>query len=61
MFYVLSKVAEFYDRAIYSVGEVVSGHTIKHLAAAAACYAILRYFQTRRPIGAVKPVAARLA
>jgi hypothetical protein len=59
--YVLSKVAEFYDRAIYSVGEVVSGHTIKHLAAAAACYAILRYFQTRRPIEAVKPVAARLA
>jgi len=39
----------------------VSGHTIKHLAAAAACYAILRYFQTRRPIETVKPVAARLA
>jgi len=59
--YALSKVAEFYDRAIYSVGEIVSGHTIKHLAAAAACYAILRYFQTRRPIETVKPVAARLA
>src|SRR5215813_13342241 len=57
--YALSNVAEFYDRAIYSVGEIVSGHTIKHLAAAAACYAILRYFRTRRPIETVKPVAER--
>ena len=31
-------------------GVVVSGHTLKHLAAAAACFAILRYYQARRPI-----------
>jgi len=48
--YVLAKVFEFYDHAIYSVGFIVSGHTLKHLAAAAACFAILRYLQTRRPI-----------
>jgi len=48
--YALAKVAEFYDRTIYAAGSIVSGHTIKHLVAAAACYAILRYFQTRRPI-----------
>jgi len=50
--YVLSKLAEYFDRAIFSLGSVVSGHTIKHLAAAAACYAILRYYQTRQPIRA---------
>jgi hypothetical protein len=48
--YGLAKVFEFSDGAIYSAGLVVSGHTLKHLAAAAACFAILRYFQTRRLI-----------
>jgi len=48
--YVLAKLFEFYDKAIYSVGSIVSGHTLKHFAAAAACLAILRYFQKRRPI-----------
>jgi hypothetical protein len=49
-FYALAKAAEHYDRAIYSAGWLLSGHTLKHLAAAAACYSVLRYFQTRRPI-----------
>jgi hypothetical protein len=48
--YALAKVFEFTDEAIYSVGNLLSGHTLKHLAAAAACFAILRYFQTRQPI-----------
>ena len=48
--YALAKVFEFTDRAIYSAGNLLSGHTLKHLAAAAACGAILRYFQTRHPI-----------
>jgi len=43
-------VFEFADEAIYSAGNLLSGHTLKHFAAAAACFAILRYFQTRRPI-----------
>ena len=46
--YVLAKVMEYTDRAIYLAGSIVSGHTIKHLAAGAACYAILRYYQTRQ-------------
>jgi hypothetical protein len=50
VFYVLAKLFEFTDRAIYSVGNFLSGHTLKHLAAAAACFAILRYLQTRRLI-----------
>jgi hypothetical protein len=48
--YLLAKLLEYTDAAIYSAGHLVSGHTLKHLAAAAATYAILRYYQTRRPI-----------
>ena len=48
--YALAKVLEHFDDAIYSIGHFVSGHTLKHLAAAAACFAILRHFQTRRAI-----------
>ncbi|HEY6860637.1 MAG TPA: ceramidase domain-containing protein [Pseudolabrys sp.] len=48
--YALAKVFEFYDHAIYSFGTILSGHTLKHIAAAAACFVILRHFQTRRPI-----------
>jgi hypothetical protein len=50
LLYALAKVFEFTDEAIYSAGNLLSGHTLKHLAAAGACFAILRYFQTRRPI-----------
>jgi hypothetical protein len=50
LLYALAKVFEFTDHAIYSAGNLLSGHTLKHLAAAAACFAILRYFQTRRAI-----------
>jgi hypothetical protein len=48
--YALAKVFEFSDHAIFSAGYLLSGHTLKHLTAAAACFAILRYFETRRPI-----------
>ncbi len=51
-FYALAKLFEFYDGTIYSAGAILSGHTLKHIAAAAACYAILRYFQKRQPIAA---------
>jgi hypothetical protein len=40
------------DEKIYSLGSIVSGHTLKHLAAAAASLAILRLLQTRRCAGA---------
>jgi hypothetical protein len=48
--YVGAKVLEYSDAAVYSAGQILSGHTLKHLAAAGACFAILRYFQTRKPI-----------
>jgi hypothetical protein len=48
--YVLAKVLEYTDEAIYAAGHILSGHTLKHLVAAAACYAIFRAFQIRQPI-----------
>ena len=48
--YALAKLFEYLDEKIYSAGSMLSGHTLKHLAAAAAAFAILRCFQTRRPI-----------
>jgi len=48
--YALAKLFEFSDNAIYSAGYLLSGHTLKHLAAAAACLVILRYFQNRQPV-----------
>jgi Ceramidase len=48
--YALAKVFEFSDEAIYSFGHILSGHTLKHLFAAAAGFAILRYLRVRRTI-----------
>lgn len=48
--YALAKLLEFADVAVYSVVPILSGHTLKHLAAAGACYAILRAFETRRTL-----------
>jgi hypothetical protein len=46
-FYVLAKIFEETDRQIFALGHIVSGHTLKHLAAAAAGYWILRMLQKR--------------
>jgi hypothetical protein len=48
--YALAKLLEYYDHEVYSFGGILSGHTVKHLAAAAACFAILKLFQVRRPL-----------
>lgn len=40
--YAVAKIVELLDGAIFSLGELLSGHTLKHLFAAAATYAILR-------------------
>jgi predicted membrane channel-forming protein YqfA (hemolysin III family) len=49
-FYALAKVLEETDRQVFALGHVVSGHTLKHLAAAAASFWILRMLQRRQPI-----------
>ena len=50
-FYVLAKLLETFDKEIFRVLRVVSGHTLKHLAAAFAAYWILRMLQRRRRVG----------
>lgn len=50
-FYVLAKILETFDRQVFrALGHAVSGHTLKHLAAAAASYWILRMLQKRTMI-----------
>lgn len=48
--YGVAKGFEVLDSAIFALGGMVSGHTLKHLAAGAAAYALLRMLQTREPI-----------
>lgn len=50
VFYVLAKVFETADRQIFSLDQhTISGHTLKHLAAGAAGFWILRMLQKRQP------------
>lgn len=48
--YALAKLLEHYDHQVYSFGGILSGHTLKHLAAASASFVILKVFQVRRPL-----------
>jgi hypothetical protein len=45
--YGVAKVVEVYDREIFELGQWVSGHTLKHLAAAAGIYLLLRALERR--------------
>jgi hypothetical protein len=46
--YALAKICEAGDREIYSLGHMVSGHTLKHLAAGLAGFSVLRMLQKRK-------------
>ena len=48
--YAAAKAAEALDAQIYAVGEIVSGHTLKHLLAAAAVWWLLRMLQLRKAL-----------
>jgi hypothetical protein len=56
-FYVLAKALETFDKQVFATLHVVSGHTLKHLAAAAAGYCVLRMLQKRRPVAAVSSIS----
>jgi len=45
--YMLSKLLEFFDRGFLALGHVLSGHTLKHLAAAVAGVVICRMLMRR--------------
>ena len=55
--YILAKALELFDKPIFNAGHLVSGHTLKHLAAASAGYWLLRMLWIRRPIVAPFPNA----
>jgi len=45
-----AKLYEFLDKPVYSFGQILSGHTLKHIGAAVSCYLILSWIRQRRPI-----------
>jgi hypothetical protein len=51
IFYVAAKLFEVYDSQIYALGELVSGHSLKHVTAALSCFWILLILIKRRAIG----------
>jgi hypothetical protein len=56
-FYAVAKVFETFDLAVYRAsGSLVSGHTIKHLLAACAVFAIVRQLMRRRPLPDSRPL-----
>lgn len=46
--YLLGKVCELFDRPLYELGGIVSGHTLKHLLSAAACACLVPAALARR-------------
>jgi hypothetical protein len=56
--YGLAKVAEYFDQGLLELTRV-SGHTWKHLAAAASAYWILRMLARRRPLAPRSPGPAQ--
>ncbi len=48
--YVVAKLLETFDKRVFALGHVVSGHTLKHIAAGLAGFWILRMLARRRPL-----------
>lgn len=48
--YAASKVLEYFDHEIFALNGIVSGHSLKHVAAAAAPLVLLYGFAARRPV-----------
>ena len=56
--YGLAKLFETFDLAVYRLlGATLSGHTIKHLLAAGAVFAIVRQLRQRRPLAVSSALA----
>ena len=47
--YALSKLFEYFDFNVYGFGELISGHSLKHVVAAIAPLVLLHGFDSRRP------------
>jgi hypothetical protein len=59
--YVVAKLLETYDKQIFAIGHVLSGHTLKHLAASLAGYWILRMLEKRKRVSVVRSQDPNLA
>ncbi len=55
----LAKVLEHFDHEIYALGGVVSGHTLKHVAAAVAGFVVWWMLLTRTPVVRAAKIGAR--
>jgi hypothetical protein len=53
LLFVTAKLFELFDDQIYQAGHLVSGHALKHITAAIACYSLLVMLQRRRTIAAL--------
>lgn len=51
-FYIVAKIFEAADHAVFSFGHFVSGHTIKHIVAALSAYWVLRMLRLRTFVSA---------
>jgi hypothetical protein len=47
IFYIFAKLTETFDQQIFSLGQGMSGHTIKHILAVVGSYWILRMLERR--------------
>lgn len=48
--YLMAKLLEWLDAEVFDVLTLVSGHSLKHVAAAIGCLVFLRYLRLRQPI-----------
>lgn len=55
--YVAAKVAETFDAPILALGDLVSGHTLKHLFAAGGAFLVCRMLALRRPAPLREPAS----
>jgi hypothetical protein len=56
--YVVAKLLETFDKQIFGAGHIVSGHTLKHVAAGYAGFWILRMLEKRGPLQRQKETRA---
>jgi hypothetical protein len=61
VFYAIAKLCETYDAEIYRQLYVVSGHTLKHIAAAASTAAVWLWLVKRQPVAVVGRTSCRTA
>ncbi len=53
--YALSKLFEYFDFAVYEMGQLISGHSLKHIVAAIAPLVLLYGLENRRPQSGESP------